>query len=154
MPIQTYTARFWSNVSFKWGGDACWEWTRPPGSHGYGTFYYNKKSRMLAHRMAYTLVRGEFDTSLFVLHRCDNRICVNPSHLFLGTAKQNSEDMCQKLRHPRGECRPNAKLSPEAILRIRSGDIPSRLLALEYSVTPQHIDKIRRFEQWKHVKSL
>lgn len=154
MAIRTYTARSWSNVSFKWGEDACWEWTRPPGSHGYGNFYFEGKKRELAHRMAYTLVRGEFDPKLFVLHSCDNRICVNPYHLSLGTPKQNSEDMCRKGRNPRGEHRSNAKLSSGAVLRIRTEKVSSCILAQEYGVTPQHIDKIRRGGQWKHLLDL
>lgn len=75
----------------------CWIWTGKKNKAGYGHFYY--KDLKLAHRVSYLLHYGDFDKSLFVCHKCDNPSCVNPGHLFLGTAKDNFEDMINKGRN-------------------------------------------------------
>ena len=75
----------------------CWEWTGSKSKAGYGLFSYNKIK--LSHRISYYLTYGEFDKKLFVCHKCDNPSCVNPEHLFLGTAKDNFEDMISKGRN-------------------------------------------------------
>lgn len=93
--------RFWANVD-KRGEDECWPWKLRPGNNGYGliTFYGYKKT---AHRVSYELHHGELPTldgphGACVLHSCDNRLCVNPKHLFVGTQGDNMRDMWSKGR--------------------------------------------------------
>ncbi len=79
---------------------ACWEWTGARDIHGYGRIGndYPKKNLLLAHRAIWIITNGEIPKNLCVLHRCDNPPCVNPKHLFLGTKKDNSQDMVKKGR--------------------------------------------------------
>jgi hypothetical protein len=91
--------RFWSKVD---KSGECWEWTSSVGTTGYGQFYFSPDQRVVrAHRASMMLLHGDLDQSVFVLHRCDNRLCVRPDHLYLGDHSQNMADM-----HSRGRERP------------------------------------------------
>lgn len=81
----------------KLGEDDCWIW-RGSNSREHGQFVYNGKV-VYAHRISFLIAKGEFDLSLDVLHSCDNGLCVNPKHLFLGTQTDNNKDMISKNRH-------------------------------------------------------
>jgi HNH endonuclease len=86
--------RFWGRVD---KSGECWEWTGSLGSHGYGEFGV-AGDRVLAHRYSYELASGPIPDGLYVCHHCDNRRCVRPDHLFLGTARDNALDMVRKGR--------------------------------------------------------
>lgn len=94
--IRPLTTRFWEHVEKT---DACWNWTGCVDVKGYGSISTSRGSRPLqAHRVSYQIANGPIPDGMMVLHRCDNPRCVNPSHLFLGTAADNTHDMMSKER--------------------------------------------------------
>lgn len=78
----------------------CWVWTRKPGTHGYGTIKIVNKHKK-AHRVAWFLTYGKWPEK-DCLHKCDNRVCCRPSHLWEGTDLDNVRDMVKKGRHRNG----------------------------------------------------
>lgn len=85
----------------------CWQWTKNKDRLGYGRLKISLGTRLLfktssAHRFAWELIVGEIPEGMCVLHKCDNRACCNPDHLFLGTQQDNMQDMHKKGRGPKG----------------------------------------------------
>lgn len=79
--------------------NGCWLTTsKPILNSGYAQFSYGKYGKITAHRLSYVLFNGDIKDGLKVCHSCDNKRCVNPGHLWLGTQKQNLQDMKQKGR--------------------------------------------------------
>jgi hypothetical protein len=89
--------RFWQYVHIATWPGACWEWTGGLFATGYGAFSDRTSHATTAHRWLYEYLHGPLG-SLCVLHRCDNRRCIRPSHLWVGTARDNSHDMVAKGR--------------------------------------------------------
>lgn len=92
---------FWSKVKIE-SFDGCWEWQGALSFHGYGRVQSTKvlgRGSLSAHRISWIITFGWIDPMLSILHRCDNRKCVKPTHLFLGTQHENVLDMVSKGRH-------------------------------------------------------
>lgn len=147
--------RFWRQVRFAVGG--CMEWTGVLDIGGYGHFRMRvaDKSKKLAHRASWELHVGPITDGLLVLHRCDNPACVNPDHLFLGTQKDNVDDMVAKGRHgltgAKGVRNAQSKLTDGAVRLIRdSGDADAKL-AEQFGVHSETIRRVRRRQIWGHV---
>jgi hypothetical protein len=139
--------RFWAKVD-KTG--ACWEWTAAKDSWGYGRFSIDGKLYG-AHRVSWELAYGDLPDDMSVLHRCDNRKCVNPGHLFLGTHQENMLDMKLKKRSRSGESAHHAKLGPASVEEIRSlaaTGVLQRDLALKFGVSTRQIRRILSKENW------
>lgn len=130
----------------------CWLWMGG-GTNiwGYGLVSRGRKSdgTMSAHRAMYGEMVGD-PGDLHVLHRCDNRLCVNPDHLFLGTAKDNCQDKVAKGRHQDqvGENGPGAKLTWEMVDDIRSLRMGGSDFARLYGVSPQTVCDIQKGRTW------
>jgi hypothetical protein len=93
--------------------NGCWEWEGTVNQFGYGIAIHNRK-RYVAHRFSWEILKGEIPDNLFVCHKCDNRKCVNTDHLFLGTQKDNLDDMVQK-----GRMRKFTLFTDEKMLEIK-----------------------------------
>lgn len=108
--------RFWSRVDQSGGPLACWLWTGAVFAvSGYGAFKTWERQRS-CHRMMWELTQGMVPNGLHVLHHCDNRLCCNPAHLFLGTHADNMADMVAKSRQAKGD-RNGSRLHPECLPR-------------------------------------
>ncbi len=146
------TDRFWASVVKT---DGCWLWTGHLGSSGYGEFRH-KNLLYRAHRVSWELHHNcQIEDGVFVCHHCDNRPCVNPSHLFLGMAADNAADMVAKGRSCRGSRSNFAKLTEPLVLLIRashaSGSSTIRQLAEQYGVIPKSIIHIINRHTWRHI---
>lgn len=133
----------------------CIEWTRATSS-GYGVLRH-KGAAVRTHRISYELNKGPIPDGLFVLHHCDNKLCITPDHLFLGTQKDNMRDMSAKGRgnHARGERAGRSKLTEAEVLRIRktyTGKYGERLaMAEKYNVSGGSIWSVVTGRTWTHI---
>ncbi len=153
----TIKYRFWSKVNKK-TDDKCWEWLgakRNKNGFGYGVISYKGKN-IDAHRVSYQITNGDINNSkLFVCHKCDNPICVNPNHLFLGTHIDNMRDCLDKgrmvipegIRFKKGSIPANSILSKETVLCIKGlieAKIPIQEIANLFGVSRYKISDIKR----------
>jgi predicted XRE-type DNA-binding protein len=145
--------RFWNKVEVK-GEDDCWNWVRRLSEDGYGQYTFHGSSQ-IASRVSYFIHHGPFEKKLFVCHSCDNRKCVNPNHLWLGTHQDNMDDMVNKKRSisHKGENNLTAKLKKEDIVKIRElfaqNSFTQRELAVIYNVSASNISIIVQGMTWK-----
>lgn len=137
--------RFWAKVAKTSG---CWLWTGARLDNGYGVIGRGGRGNgnMTAHRAAWVVVHGAIPDGLHVCHRCDNRRCVNPGHLFVGTRSDNMSDCAIKGRAKR-------KLEPDDVrsIRLRLPACGGYVLAREYGVTPQAIYALAARRTWRHL---
>jgi hypothetical protein len=156
-PTPTEIAHFQSLVSDV-GPGGCRDWLGALTS-GYGQFYAGGQ-RWQAHRYAFGLAHGfaKLRLKLHICHACDRRNCVEPTHLWQGTAMQNAADCTAKGRRARGEAYPNAKLTADAVREMRaSGAQPSDAAMIgafmvKYGVSYTTVIQVITWQTWKHVK--
>ena len=133
----------------------CWIWTENTNYLGYGLMKVNGKN-VAAHRLSYKLHIGDIPEGMHVLHKCDVRPCVNPSHLFLGTHADNMRDMAEKgrTRDHSGENNYRAKLTWDDVNKIRrlhkTQKINQSAIAREYGVNKTTISCICNNKTWRH----
>lgn len=140
----------WVNVDHHTG---CWNWKAGKNQYGYGMKRQDGK-KWVAHRLVYSLLKGNPPDHLYACHTCDNPSCCNPDHIFFGTPQDNTTDAKQKGRVPKGSEHGNSKLTERDVSEIRrlyfSGIQPS-VIATQYPVRPLHVTRIAKRRAWKHV---
>ncbi len=144
--------RFWAKVNKTKG---CWEWTASCNiESGYGQIQWKRdgeRTVLTAHVASWLINKGPIPRGLCVLHVCDNRKCVRPEHLFLGTLADNNADMKAKDRHARGSRMAHAKLSDTQVLAIRDDKRQLVDIADEYGMCIASISMIRNRKTWRHI---
>ena len=145
--------RFWERVDRK-DENSCWEWKGKLSSKGYGRIGY-KGENIQSHRASWMVHFGGIPVGLHVLHRCDNRKCVNPSHLFLGTNDDNIADMVSKGRNSRGENSSASKLTEQdvRVIRFLYDELGIKIYILKelFGVCDSVICNVVHRKAWKHV---
>lgn len=151
--MKTLQERFESKINRT---SSCWEWTGYVSNSGYGRFGVGKPQKIyFAHRISYELYVGPIPNNLCVLHKCDNRKCVNPKHLWLGTHKDNRIDCVNKKRNnpQAGSNNGFSKLTESKVKQIRKLYKPRKItcksLALRFKVHESTVRYILRGVRWK-----
>lgn len=151
--------RFWSRVN-KFGSvhpvfGQCWEWIASIGSHGYGQMSFEGRP-ITVHTYSWNLHFGD-QGGLYVLHRCDNKACVNPSHLFLGTRRDNADDRDAKGRQAKGEQNGMARLTEDTVKWIKESYIPysrkygARAIARMLGISKGTVFDILAGRRWSYL---
>jgi hypothetical protein len=138
---KTLEDKFWERASKPNNPGNCWRWVGSISSSGYGQVGFEHKN-FTAHRLSWKLHFGEIPKGLFVLHKCDNKWCVNPRHLKLGTHQQNMKDASKRDRF-------NTKLTREQVKEIRANKLSLRKLAKIYDVSKSTIGHIKAYKTWR-----
>jgi hypothetical protein len=128
----------------------CWIWMGATQVRGYGEILSSNR-KLLAHRASYEAFIGPIPKGMYVCHACDNVYCVNPNHLFLGTQKQNLQDMAAKGRSTRGEKNARAKLTEEQVKQIRAISGSNSFIAKLFNTSSSNINLIKSKKRWTHV---
>lgn len=141
-----YIARFESHFE---RADACWIWFGRKDPAGYGVFVGTRR----AHRLAYQIYVGDIPKGLCVCHRCDNPICVNPKHLFLGTHAENMADMKAKGRAARqqGEGHGASVLTDDQVREIYAASGFYADIGARYGVSATTVYSIKQRRRWAHL---
>lgn len=151
--------RFWDNVNkngpeIRPGIGKCWEWIGilfHGASSGYGRFSYGKIDTR-AHVMSWLLAGFEIPDGAIVCHECDNRKCVNPAHLYLGTKQTNTQDMYDRERRSqRGVSNGNHRLTEQQVLEIKQSSADAHTLGWKYGVHHFTIERIRDGRLWPNI---
>ncbi len=152
---ETWQDRFWKKVSRT---QSCWEWTGSLTSTGYGCVRVEWKLYK-SHRLSWEMHNGAIPDGLHVCHACDNRLCVNPEHLFLGSASDNTADMMRKGRGSfvthHGEDNVASKLSNADVLEIRrlasDGKIRQGDIGAMFGISQAKVSQIKLRKNWRHI---
>lgn len=130
--------------------DGCWEWQASFGSQGYGHFWFEGRPRP-ANQVSYVLYVGPILNGLHVLHHCDNRKCVRPDHLFLGTNRENVDDKVSKSRQLKGEALKTSKLTEDQVRQIKCDKRSQRVIGKTFGVSHTTVGQIKSGLIWRHV---
>lgn len=144
--------RFWQKVDRR-GPDECWEWTASRRC-GYGQIARGGQNSPVdhAHRVSYELHHGPIPEGMFVCHRCDNRGCVNPAHLYAGTREDNTRDAHERNRFVRGETHHSSKLNADAVRDIRKRRTAGEQLkpiAADYGIDFRTVYDVAAGRRWR-----
>lgn len=127
----------------------CWFWLGAVSKRGYGDYHFKGKTHR-AHRVSWRIFKGEIPDKQCVLHKCDERLCVNPDHLFLGSVKDNQQDAANKGRLPRGKKHHWVKLTEQQVRTVLEN--PNHLtqcqLASDFNVCEATISHIINRKRW------
>lgn len=151
---------FWERTDRR-SPDECWEWQGYISPSGYGYLTHRQRS-VRAHRMSYTIHKGPIPSGLVICHHCDNRKCVNPSHLYAGTAADNNRDMMERGRWrdgdgkgASGEANGKSKLTDAAVREIipqlLAGRRNGAAIGRKYGVSKVTVGDIRNRRTWNHI---
>lgn len=155
LPKVSVDSRFWDKVN-KGSVDDCWEYLGRLNHDGYGQFDHHNTASV-AHRFSWELSFGKIPDGIYVCHKCDNPSCVNPNHLFLGTQKDNMEDMVKKGRGADKRGRKNGKsVVNESIVReirvLYSNGWSYQKIADNFGVSNGCVNHIINGRHWAWVK--
>lgn len=131
----------------------CWLWTGTVSSVGYGIISVNYEN-WSSHRLSYAVYHGAIPPGKWVLHRCDNYLCVNPDHLYAGTPKNNTQDAMQRGRMTRGSRINTAVLHESQIPQIRKqleAGVTCAAIAAELGVDRTTINCLKLGKSWRHI---
>jgi len=138
--------------------DGCWGWKGHLDKNGYPLLRSGHDGKGFKEgrcsRISWLIYCGEIQEGKYLCHRCDNPICTNPDHLFLASAKENSEDMVRKGRGNKGSKHGHAKLNENDVVEIRkmlNDGKTGRFIAEMFSIHPMVISGIKNGNSWKHV---
>lgn len=129
----------------------CWIWVGADNGRGYGKVYVGGGKYVQAHRAFYEVFKGETPGKLFVCHSCDNRSCVNPNHLFLGTHDDNMRDCFLKGRKARGERLRNSKLTESDVHRVLNATGSFSQISALTGIPKATVRRIKKHIFWRHV---
>jgi hypothetical protein len=130
----------------------CWEWGGALFENGYGAVKRNQKQYRV-HRFVWALVDGHIPDGMLVLHKCDNRKCCNPDHLFLGTQLDNIHDMKRKGRDRFKRDTTTKLTGADAVDILQRREVSNTEMARKYGVSQSLISKIRSGRLWSHVNA-
>lgn len=132
--------------------EGCWDWIGPVNLRGYGVLNARRR-RFAAHRFSYELFHGGLKREALVCHHCDNPRCVNPAHLYQGTASDNANDASKRgrLGFNRGEAHYAAKITQNDVQVIRASGASHASLARTYGISESTVRSIRKRTRWSHV---
>jgi very-short-patch-repair endonuclease len=138
---------FWEKVRKTPG---CWEWTANTTDRGYGMAWWRGKHHR-SNRVAWEIINGPVPSGLEVCHHCDNRACVRPDHLFLGTHAENMADAKEKrrLRPLVGEQHPQAKITMAIAREIRTLTLPATVIGRRFGINASTVRRIQRGKLWR-----
>ncbi len=134
----------------------CWIWCGAFNpKNGYGLLRDGEKTK-LTHRLSYEIFKGKIEKGKYICHSCDNKLCINPDHLWIGSQSENIQDALNKKRWnpPRGESNGKSLLSEENVIEIRKlleQNMKQNQIAEKFNIDQSTVSDIKRKKRWKHL---